>query len=168
MTASRSCLKRSLLAVLCSSCAGAGGEGGQVVALESRDVRVADAGPGGVQGYEYVARRALGVVALAEARGIDPPVARAAVDRLADALDTCATDEGRKGTLTDGAARVIAQIAPDGSVAQTTLRVDPGSGIMQKAIVCLVAPVKMLGFSAIDGGARAIAIEAIWGHVGSR
>ena len=37
-------------------------------------------------------------------------MARAAVDRLADSLDTCATDQGRKGTLVDGAARVAVQI----------------------------------------------------------
>jgi hypothetical protein len=132
-------------------------------------VRVTDAGPAGnAQGYEYVARRPLGVVALAEARGIDPQVARSAVDRLADALDTCATDEGRKGTLANGAARVVAQIAPDGSVAQANLRLDPGSGVMQNAVVCLVAPVKMLGFPPVDGGTRGIAIEAIWGRVIAR
>jgi hypothetical protein len=137
------------------------------VVPESRDVRVMDTSDGGAgaQGYEYVARRPLGVVALAEARGIDGPVARSAIDRLADALDTCATEEGRKGTLVEGAARIVAQIAPDGSVAQANLRVDPGTGVMQNAVVCLVAPAKMLAFPPVDGGTRGIAIEAIWGRV---
>jgi hypothetical protein len=152
------------------ACAGGAGEGGHDVVPESRDVRV---GPGagadgGAAGYEYIARRPLAVVALAEARGVDEAVARAAIERLADALDTCATTEGSKGTLVNGAARVVAQIAPDGTVAQTGLRVDPGAGVLQNAVLCLVAPVKMLAFPPTDAGARGIAIEAIWGHVGAR
>jgi hypothetical protein len=119
-------------------------------------------------GYDYVARRPLAVVALAEARGVDPAVARAAIDRLADALDTCATEEGRKGTLASGAARVVAQISPEGVVQQTSLRVDPGSGVLQNAVLCLVAPTKMLVFPPVDAGARGLAIEALWGHVGGR
>jgi len=142
---------------------------------ESRDVVVTSAGPAGSaggpagdQGYDYVARRPLAVVALAEARGLDPVVARAAIDRLADALDTCATEEGRKGTLVNGAARVVAQIDGDGRVAGTSVRIDPGTGVAQNAVVCLVAPAKMLAFPPSDAGARGIAIEALWGHVQGR
>ena len=138
---------------------------------ESHDVVVTNPGPtgqpgpAGDQGYEYIARRPLAVVALAEARGIDPIVARAAVDRLADALDTCATEEGRKGTLVNGAARVITQIDGDGRVAGASLKVDPGTGVAQNAVVCLVAPAKMLAFPPSDAGARGMAIEALWGQV---
>ena len=132
---------------------------------ESRDVRVMDAGAAAGQHYDYIAKRPLAVVALAEARGVDPLVARAAIDRLADALDTCATGEGRKGTLADGAARVVAQIGPDGTIAGTSLRVDPGAGVAENAVVCLVAPLRMLTFPAVDGGARGIAIEALWGRI---
>jgi hypothetical protein len=147
-----------------SSCAGAGGEGHDVVP-ESRDVRVMDAGAPAGQQYDYIAKRPLAVVALAEARGVDPLVARAAIDRLADALDTCATAEGRKGTLADGAARVVAQIDADGTISGTSLRVDPGAGVTENAVVCLVAPLRMLSFPPVDGGARGVAIEALWGHV---
>jgi hypothetical protein len=133
---------------------------------ESRDVRVDTSTTS--QGYEYIAKRPLATVALAEARGIDPDVAKAAIDRLADALDTCATEEGRRGTLVTGAARVVAQVDGNGSVAGTSLRVDPGQGVLENAAVCLVAPVKLLAFPASDGGARGMAIEAIWGSVTPR
>jgi hypothetical protein len=150
------------------SCAGATGEGRDVVP-ESRDVQVRGAAGGNdsTQGYEYVAKRPLAVVALAEARGIDPLVAHAAIERLADSLDTCATDQGRKGTLVDGAARVVAQIDPNGTIAGTSLRIDPGSGVAQEAVLCLVAPLRMLTFPPVDGGAtaRGVAIEALWGKV---
>jgi hypothetical protein len=147
-------------------CAGAGGEGEHDAVPQWRDV-VVDAGGAArsPEGYEYVVRRPLAVVALAEARGIDPAIARAAIDRLADALDACATDEGRRGTLADGAARLVMQIDGDGNVAAANLRVDPGSGVAQNAVVCLVAPAKRLGFPPADAGARGMAVEALWGRV---
>lgn len=154
--------------VLCAvmGCAGASGEGRDVVP-QSHDVRVTDAQGAGAsaQGYDYVAKRPLGVVALAEARGIDPQVAKAAVERLADALDTCATDEGRKGTLVDGAARVIAQVDEKGNIAGTSVKVDPGAGVAQMAVLCLVAPIRMLTFPPADAGPRGFAVEALWGRV---
>ena len=154
-----------VLAAATLSCAGSAGEGRDVVP-ESRDVRVLDAGAAGnAQGYDYVAKRPLAVVALAEARGIDAVEAHAAIDRLADALDTCATDEGRRGSLKDGAARVVAQVDPSGAIAGTSLRVDPGAGAASSAIVCLVAPLRMLAFGPSDAGARGLAIEALWGRV---
>ena len=92
-------------AVALTACASAGG-GGRDVVPESHDVQVADAGPAATpQGYDYVAKRPQAIVALAEARGIDQDVARAAVDRVADALDACAAEQGRRGALTNGAAR---------------------------------------------------------------
>ncbi len=150
-----------------AACAGGPGEAHDAVP-ESRDVVVNNPGPAGELGYDYVARRPLAVVALAEARGLDPVVARAAIDRLADALDTCATEEGRRGTLVNGAARVVAQIDGDGRVSGTSVRIDPGAGVAPNAVVCLVAPAKMLAFPPADAGARGIAIEALWGHVQAR
>jgi hypothetical protein len=147
------------------SCAGSGGEGHDAIP-ESRDVQVRGAqAPGGesLPGYDYVARRPLAVVALAEARGLDPQVAHSAVDRLADALDACATEEGRKGSLARGAARVVAQIEANGTVGGTNLRIDPGAGVASNAVVCLVAPLRMLGFPPTDASARGIAVEALWG-----
>jgi hypothetical protein len=116
------------------------------------------------EGYEYVARRPLAVVALAESRGLDPAIARAAVDRLADSIDACATDEGRRGSLVEGAGRIVAQIDGDGHVAGTSVRVDPGEGVARSAVVCLVAPTKILVFPPADAAARGIAIEALWGR----
>jgi hypothetical protein len=150
------------------SCAGAAGEGAGD-AIATRDVRVTGAGAAGqgarAQGYDYVARRALSAVGLAEARGLEARIARAAVDRLADALDTCITDQGRQGHPVDGAARVVAQIEPDGSVGPASLRIDPGNGGASIAALCLVAPLEQLSFGASDAGARGIAIEALWGRV---
>lgn len=153
-----------LFAMVCCACAGTSDTPRDAVP-ESHDVVVSDPGPAGEQGYEYVARRPLAVVALAEARGLDPAIARAAIDRLADALDTCATEEGRRGTLVNGAARVVAQIDGDGRVSGTSVRFDPGAGVAQNAVVCLVAPAKMLAFPPADAGTRGMAIEALWGQV---
>jgi len=155
-----------VLAVLLLSCAGAGGEGHDVVP-QSHDVQVrgTDGTNPAMQGYEYVAKRPLAVVALAEARGLDPVVAHAAVDRLADALDTCATEQAHKGALVDGAARVAVQIDGDGNIAGTHVRFDPGPGVAENAVLCFVAPVKMLSFPPTDAGARGFAVEALWGRV---
>lgn len=162
--ATLACLLGATCAVL--ACAGGNGDSRDVVPA-SHDVVVRDPQKQGEQGYDYVARRPLAVVALAEARGIEPLVAKAAIDRIADALDTCATDEGRKGTLVKGAARVVAEIDDMGRVSGTSVRIDPGTGVAQNAVVCLVAPIKMLGFPAADAGARGMAIEALWGDVGA-
>jgi hypothetical protein len=145
---------RGVLGVLTASlvsCAGGGGEGHDVVP-QSHDVQVrgTDGTNPSAQGYDYVAKRPLAVVALAEARGLDPVVARAAVDRLADSLDTCATDQGRQGRLVDGAARVAVQIDDSGNIAGASVKYDP---------------VKMLTFPPTDAGARGFAVEAIWGRV---
>jgi hypothetical protein len=147
--------------LLCGSC----GSGRDVVPV-SRDVVTDSPGPGrGDQGYEYVARRPLAVVALAEARGVEPLTARAAIDRLADRLDACVTEEGRKGAPVEGAARVVAQIGATGEVTATSVRIDPGTSGTSSAVLCLVAPLKLLTFPAAEGDGRGIAIEAIWGRV---
>lgn len=132
----------------------------------SHDV-VIDGGPvsPSSEGYEYVARRILGTVALAEARGIEGPLARTAVDRLADALDLCAIKRSREGALVAGAARMIVRVADDGQISAAQLKIDPGleHGAAEAAVLCLLAPAKMLVFPATDAGARAFAVEAIWG-----
>jgi hypothetical protein len=154
-----------LAAAVLVGCTGAAGEQ-PVVTSKSHDVQVGGGqGERSAQGYDYVAKRPLGVVALAEARGIDADVAHAAIERVADALDACATDEGRKGTLADGAARLVVQIDEKGNVAGTSLKVDPGPGIAQNAVVCLVAPVRMLSFPPAASSTRGLAIEALWGRV---
>jgi hypothetical protein len=140
------------------------------VVPESRDVRVAGSGatPANAQGYEYVARRPLAVVALAEARGIAPDVARSTIDRLADQLDACATEQAQRGAPTEGAARVVAPIESNGTVGVPSVRIDPGVGgvgVAQSAIVCFVAPVRLLTFPSADAGARGIAVEALWGRL---
>jgi hypothetical protein len=116
------------------------------------------------EGYDYVAKRPFAVVALAEARGVEPEIARAAVDRVADALDICVTERARKGQLPRGAARVVAQIGSSGAVEATSVRVDPGAGSTGGAVLCLVAPTRLLTFPSADGGARGFAIEALWGQ----
>ena len=151
-------------AVLASlSCAG--GAGGDVIPASHDVVATTPAPAQGAQGYEYVARRPLAVVALAEARGIESITARAAVERLADRLDACITDEARKGGPVEGAARVVAQIDATGAVAATQVRIDPGAGSASNAVVCLVAPMKLLTFPPGTGDSRGIAIEALWGRV---
>lgn len=116
-------------------------------------------------GYDYIARGPLAVVALAEARGIAAAAAHAAVDRLASALDICVRNRGRQSDPIHGAARVIAQVTPDGTVAATSLRIDPGSAPVDIAVICLLAPTRMLTFGPTDAGTRGLAIEAIWGPV---
>jgi hypothetical protein len=147
------------------SLAACGGGGRDVVPVSQDVVSNSRAPAQGTEGYEYVARRPLAVVALAEARGIEPLTARAAVDRLADRLDACVTDETRTGASVEGAARVIAQIDATGAVAATSVRIDPGASNASTAVVCLVAPIKLLTFPAGEGDRRGIAIEALWGKV---
>jgi hypothetical protein len=145
---------------------GGGADTGRDVVPASRDVVADTPAPAqGAQGYEYVARRPLAVVALAEARGIESVTARAAVDRLADRLDACITDEARKGGPVEGAARVVARVDATGAVAATQVRVDPGASSASNAVVCLVAPMKLLVFPPATADGRGIAIEAIWGRV---
>jgi hypothetical protein len=151
--------------VACASCAGAGDEGRDVVPA-SHDVVGGAATAQSAEGYDYVARRPLAVVALAEGRGLDPVIARAAIDRLADRLDACVTDEaGKGGGRVEGAARVVAQIGANGAVAATQVRIDPGGNGAASAVVCLVAPMKLLTFPPADHEGRGIAVEALWGHV---
>jgi len=159
-------MRRWLVALASVSCAGraSDGDGGRGFVVASRDMRVAASAD--AEGYEYVARRPFGVVALAESRGIDAPTAHAAIDRLADALDTCASDDARRHPPVRGAARIVAAIGANGAPLQASLRVDPGAGVAESAVLCLLAPLKMLTFPPSDAGARGLAIEALWGPAG--
>ena len=135
---------------------------------ESHDVTVqgaaarGSAAPGD-EGYEYAARRPLALVALAEARGIDPPAAHAAIDRLADRLDACVAEQARAGTLPHGAARVVGQLDADGKVSAVNVRTDPGEGVATIAVLCLAAPTRLLTFDPGAAQGRGFAIEALWG-----
>jgi hypothetical protein len=162
--ARRSACALVLAAALLAACAGSS----DIVPV-SHDV-VGNAGGSGTtpEGYDYVARRPLATIGLAEGRGLDPAVARAAVDRLADRLDACVTEQSRGGTPVAGAARVIAQIDAGGSVTATQVRIDPGNGGAASAALCLVAPLKILTFPPSDRDGRGIALEAIWGQVAAR
>jgi hypothetical protein len=135
---------------------------------ESHDTVVVPPAAGSAQptgGYEYVVRRPLAVVALAEARGLPVEAARAAIDHLADALDACVTERSHGAGLTSGAARLVAQIDDEGRIANTSLRVDPGAGVAPTAVMCLVAPARMLTFPPAHASARGMAIEALWGRL---
>lgn len=121
------------------------------------------AGPGGAESYVYLSRRPLAAVGLAEARGMDDALARTTVDRIADVLDACVTEQGRSGALVDGAARVVVLLSPDGVVEGTNVRMEPGGAIAATALRCLVSPVKLMTFPRVDAGARGFAVEALWG-----
>jgi hypothetical protein len=119
--------------------------------------------------YEYVAKRPHGLVALAEARGLDAAAARAVVDHLADELETCAKRLLAEGHLAkDGAGRVVAAIAADGSIAGLNANAAPGQNTTANLLVCVVSPLKLVTFPPEgDAGpgarARGIALEATWG-----
>jgi hypothetical protein len=102
-------------------------------------------------------------VALAESRGLDAAVARAAVDRLAEILGTCAAPAPDGGTAAAGAARVVARIDAGGTVVATSVRVDPPGPAVTQAALCLVAPLRRLTFPAAGDDTRGLAVEALWG-----
>ncbi len=163
--------KRPLALLSCALLAACAGGGGRDVAGPSNEVvstPASSASAGTAGGYDYVARRRDAVVALAEARGIDPAISKAAVDRIADAMEECVSDPARRAASPDGAARVVAQIEPGGAVANATIRVDattPGGGATSTAVLCFLAPARLLQFPAASAsaGERGIALEAIWG-----
>ena len=114
--------------------------------------------------YVYIAKRPLAVVGLAEARAMSNADAKSAVSHIADALDACVTDAGRtSGTAPAGVARIVAQIAPDGSVAGTNLTVAPGGAVLAIALRCLDAPIKLMSFPPSTETRRGFAIEVKWG-----
>lgn len=146
-------------ALLASAC----GAGDRDVVAPSTDVVGSAPAATSSGGYDYVARRPLGVVALAEARGIDPAIARAAVDRLADAVAQCVADAQAGGGAAGGAARVVAQVDAHGAVSNATIRVDPKAGAAATGVLCLLAPARLLVFPPSSRDDRGFAVEAIWG-----
>ncbi|MEO8874410.1 MAG: hypothetical protein ABI461_02390 [Polyangiaceae bacterium] len=139
--------------------------GGRDVVPETHDVR-GDTKPAAQNGgYDYVARRPLGTVGLAEARGIAPDVAARAVDSVADALDACERDLRSQNRFVPGAIRIVAEVDDRGAVEGVNVKMSDDKGAAANAILCLVAPVRLLTFppNPGDAGARGIAIEASWG-----
>lgn len=136
-------------------------------AVEGRDERV-NADPNGPAGYEYVARRAHAMVAVAESRGLEKGEAAAAAEGIADRLEACA----REPTIgPPGVVRVVARVANDGSVDGTNVTVEPARAAT--ALRCVISPVKLLVFHpppaanvappASEGGpTRGVAFEAEW------
>jgi hypothetical protein len=134
------------------------------VVPESHDVqRTPSAGAEG--GYEYVARRPLAVVAIAESRGLDHEVVTGIADRLANSLDVCATQLASEGRLVPAAARIAAHIDRAGAPTGLALTLTPGPGPTANALVCFVSPFKLLHFPAadVDPQSRGLAVEAAWG-----
>ncbi len=142
--------------------------GGRDTVEKSTDVRgtAATSSAKNPDAYEYVARRGLGVVALAEARGLPADVATEAVDAIADALQTCAADQARLGKLVQGATRVVAEVNDDGTVGALNVKTSGGGDVAANAILCVIAPLRAHVFPPprADAGRtpRGIAIEATW------
>ena len=116
-------------------------------------------------GYEYVARRPLGIVALAEGRGLSAPVAAAAIDRVADQMNDCVREQQAENHLVPGAVRVVAQIDDRGTVAGLNISKLSQKEATANAILCVIAPIRLLILppAQADSGTRGIAIEATWG-----
>ena len=133
---------------------------------ESKDVRgeVRPQELGTEGGYEHVTRRPLGTVALAEARGIPKELGRAATEKIADALQSCAADLLKQGRLVKGAARVIVRVSAEGNLGGMNVTIAPGAAVAANAILCFIAPIKALSLppSERDAGDRALALEAAW------
>jgi hypothetical protein len=88
--------------------------------------------------------------------------AHAVVDRIADDLESCASNLQQKGALVDGAARIVAIAAPNGTPA-LSVRLAPGDAVAQNALVCIIAPVRATTFASATSGTPGFAIEATWG-----
>lgn len=133
-----------------------------VVVGGGRDVTASDAGAEPT--YEHVARRPHGVVALAESRHMAREDAARLTDRLADALEGCASDLERRGTLVEGAARVVMVAGPSGYPAGLNVTLAPGAEVAANALLCVVAPVRatLLPPSSGDAGTPAMAVELTW------
>jgi hypothetical protein len=152
-------------------CVACGAGGAKDVVPETHDVHVAAATAEG--SYVHVARRTLGFVALAGEQGLGTEAASRVVDALADSMDVCATDLGRKGRLVDGAIRLRGSIDANGAVALNQVTVAPGDAVAANALLCVIAPLKLKSFGPrpadeADAGARTIAIDASWGPAGAR
>ncbi len=121
-----------------------------------------------VAGYEYVAKRPLGVVGVAESRGLAPVLVKSVADRMANTLDACATRLANEGRLVPAAARVAAHIDRDGIPVGISITVTPGPGPTANALLCFVSPFRLVRFPAadVDPADRGLALEATWGAPG--
>ena len=129
--------------------------GGAIVA-EVGDAQASDS-------YVYVARRPRVTIARAEARGITEAEGIAMVERLAADFSGCAARLAAEGHLVAGAGRVVMVAGPRGMPEGFNVRLAPGGDVAQNALMCLIAPAKMLVFPTSDGGQRGLAIETTWG-----
>ena len=121
-------------------------------------------GPSTGAGYTHVARRPLVTVAIGEVVGIPEEPGRAALEALADAFEGCAEDLARQQKLVSGAARIVAKVSREGAVETVALTVSPGDAVKANALLCFVAPAKLLVFPAsaqreVD---RVLLVEAVW------
>ena len=134
---------------------------------ETHDVRGVSVERGAADsgGYEYVAKRPLCVLGLAESRGIDRDVAARVIDGLADSLQSCAENLSSDGKLVEGAARIAAEVSPGGTPGGLALKVSPGAAATANALLCFIAPFKLTSFPSTAPGAlpRGLAVEAKWG-----
>jgi len=112
--------------------------------------------------YVHVARRPHVNIGLAEARGITEAAGAEMAEALASRFEACAARLAREGTLTPGAARLVAVAGPRGEAEGFNLTLAPGEGVDRVATLCLVAPAKMMVFPAADAKQRGIAVELTW------
>ena len=161
-------LSRSGLVAILFASMGCGS--GRDVIPETHDVRGVADDPARPEardkgGYEYVAKRALSVVGLAEARGMDREGTVRIVETLADSLEACAENLSGAGKLVDGAARIAAGISPGGTPIGLALKVSPGAAVTANALLCFITPFKLTSFPAVgpDAPPRGLAVEAAWG-----
>jgi hypothetical protein len=156
----------------CVAALGCGGGGRDVVPV-THEVHGDGAGPGAPSDYVHVARRPHGVVALAEARGLEDAVAARATERLADEFEACAKVEASQGRLVDGAGRVVAYLDDGGVVGPPLVRAAPGGAVAANLLLCVVAPLRQMAFppkdDAPDGGPvrRGVAFEVKWSPAGA-
>jgi hypothetical protein len=146
---------------------------GRDVIPETHDVRGAQSDatrldahePRDPAGYEYIAKRKLSVVGLAEGRGIDREVTARIVEALADSFEVCAENLSNAGKLVDGAARIAAAISPRGTPIGLALKLSPGPAVTANALLCFISPFKLTSFPAAgpDAPPRGLAVEATWG-----
>ena len=136
------------------------------VVPESHDVQ--RAAPAGEGGYEYVARRPMGIVAVAESRGLPRDVVTGVADRMANALDACMTHLASEGRLVPSAARVATHVGRDGSLTGLAVTLTPGPGPTANGLLCFVSPFKLVRFpiADVDPATRGLALEATWGSLG--
>ncbi len=119
---------------------------------------------GAPDAYAHVVKRRFAVVGLAEARGISHAEAVKATEKIAASLDACVASLDREGTLTSGAARVLAIVGDGGDVVQVASAPTNETGVARVVVLCFVAPIKALGFSpaAPSSVRRGMAFEATW------